>query len=51
VDQSPRYEMQFMLGIYELDGAIRRDAYPKKFTVDWFRAYRPHNRPQHSEQS
>jgi hypothetical protein len=46
VDQSPLYEMQFMLGIYELDGAIGRDAYPKRFTVDWFRAYRPRNTPQ-----
>jgi Glycosyl hydrolases family 16 len=39
VAQSPQYPMQFMLGIYEF-----RDApttYPKRFTIDWFRGYRP----------
>jgi Glycosyl hydrolases family 16 len=39
VEQSPQYPMQFMLGIYE----FRREptSYPKRFTIDWFRAYRP----------
>jgi rhodanese-related sulfurtransferase len=38
VEQSPQYPMQFMLGIYE----FRREAtsYPKRFTIDRFRAYR-----------
>jgi hypothetical protein len=42
VDQSPRYPMQLMLGIYEFGEQARpRDRYPKRFVVDWFRAYRP----------
>jgi len=48
VHQSPEYPMQFMLGIYERPQEIRRDAmsrgdaeYPKKFVIDYFRAYQP----------
>ena len=42
VNQSPTYRMQLMLGVYEFgdpDEYTRR--YPKRFTVDSFRAYRP----------
>ncbi len=46
--QSPNYPMQFMLGIYEhpFVGAWTgvydpKAPYPKKFTVDYFRAYQP----------
>jgi len=49
VVQSPRYPMQFMLGIYESpdDGAApaRTHQYPKQFTIDYFRGYRPLSRP------
>lgn len=38
VGQSPQYPMQFMLGIYEFRG--EPTPYPKRFTIDWFRAYR-----------
>jgi hypothetical protein len=43
VEQSPRYPMQFMLGLYERPQDTRSgaDAYPKRFVVDYFRAYRP----------
>ena len=42
VSQSPKYPMQFMLGIYEFDGGDRSSGpYPKRFMVDSFRAYRP----------
>lgn len=45
VRQSPRYPMQIMLGLYEFaDGPeppSPAEAYPKRFEVDWFRAYRP----------
>jgi beta-glucanase (GH16 family) len=42
VRQSPQYPMQFMLGIYAFGGEPRSVAsYPRRFTVDWFRAYRP----------
>ena len=45
VDQSPAYPMQFMLDIYEFaDGPglpSPADRYPKVFTVEWFRGYRP----------
>jgi hypothetical protein len=45
VEQSPHYPMQFMLGIYEFpdDGqpAASAHPYPKQFTVDYFRGYRP----------
>jgi hypothetical protein len=45
VNQSPRYPMQFMLGIYEFgDPDPSSGPYPKRFTVDWFRAYRPIDR-------
>ncbi len=40
VDQSPQYPMQLMLGIYELGGTRPDGPYPKRFTIDWFRAYR-----------
>lgn len=48
INQSPAYPMQFMLGIYELPHLIRegetstaRNAYPKQFIIDYFRAYQP----------
>jgi hypothetical protein len=44
VHQSPAYPMQLMLGIYEFaDGPELGpvEEYPKRFVVDWFRAYRP----------
>ena len=46
--QSPKYPMQFMLSLYELPSKGRlanpndQDAaYPKEFTIDYFRAYQP----------
>jgi Glycosyl hydrolases family 16 len=46
VAQSPRYPMQFMLGIYEFpdDRQARAHPYPKQFTIDYFRGYRPLSR-------
>ena len=48
VRQSPQYPMQFMLGIYEFpdDGLAPAQAhrYPKQFTIDYFRGYRPLSR-------
>lgn len=48
IRQSPAYPLQFMLGIYERpaqrDGADVPEppqAYPKTFTIDYFRAYQP----------
>ncbi len=48
INQSPTYEMQFMLGIYErpqqADGTEVFDeptSYPKKFVIDYVRAYQP----------
>ncbi len=43
VDQSPTYPMQFMLTIYEFpDQEITQQLdYPKRFTIDYFRAYQP----------
>ncbi|HSL26157.1 MAG TPA: glycoside hydrolase family 16 protein [Acidimicrobiia bacterium] len=42
VNQAPQYPMQFMLGIYEFGGlAPSNGPYPKRFTIDSFRAYRP----------
>jgi hypothetical protein len=44
VRQSPRYPMQFMLGMFEVPrpGAARDPAeFPKRFAVDYFRAYQP----------
>ncbi|MFC4060792.1 glycoside hydrolase family 16 protein [Planomonospora corallina] len=48
VRQSPRYPMQLMLNIYEFPRAPERDTppapehpYPKRFTVDYVRGYRP----------
>jgi hypothetical protein len=44
VEQSPRYAMQFMLGIYEFPddehSTARTHPYPKQFVVDYFRGYR-----------
>ena len=42
--QSPKYPMQFMLGIYERPlsaPANRDDSYPKQFVIDYFRGYQP----------
>jgi len=42
VAQSPAYPMQFMLGIYERPQETQAGAaYPKKFVIDYFRAYQP----------
>jgi Glycosyl hydrolases family 16 len=42
VAQSPQYPMQFMLGIYEFrDDDTPSGAYPKRFDVHAFSAYRP----------
>ena len=48
VNQSPTYEMQFMLSMYErpdqaneTDPRDRRASYPKEFVIDYFRAYQP----------
>ena len=42
VQQSPSYPMQLMLGLYDFAGeAAGRGEYPKRFTVDRLRAYRP----------
>jgi hypothetical protein len=42
VRQTPGYPMQFMLGIYEFgDPTPSSGPYPKRFTVDSFRSYRP----------
>ena len=47
VEQSPAYPMQFMLGIYEFDEPDPvATAYPKRFTVDSFSAYRPAESPE-----
>jgi len=41
-NQSPQYPMQFMLGIYEFgDPASLDGPYPKRFTIESFRAHRP----------
>jgi len=49
VEQSPAYPMQFMLGIYEFpdddQSAEPARPYPKQFTVDYFRGYRPSTPP------
>ena len=41
VEQSPAYPMQLMLGIYEFRGASATGPYPKRFTVESLRVYRP----------
>lgn len=48
IHQSPKYPMQFMLGIYEhpFEGAWTGKydpgaPYPKRFAIDYFRAYQP----------
>jgi hypothetical protein len=41
VEQSPRYPMQFMLGIYAFPDAAPATPYPKQFVIDYFRGYRP----------
>ena len=47
VHQSPTYEMQFMLNIYEVPTIRKLNAaasiYPKNFEVDYVRAYQPVN--------
>jgi hypothetical protein len=44
IHQSPRYPMQFMLGIYEIPNQLsaesRPDVWPKTFEVDYVRGYR-----------
>lgn len=45
VDEAPDYPMQFMLGVYDFsDPDARTGSYPRRFTVDWFRGYRPAGR-------
>jgi len=44
--QSPRYAMQFMLGLYERPSTAEAfpdpsAPYPKSFVIDYFRAYQP----------
>ena len=40
--QAINYSMQFMLNIYELPGEdTDRREYPRRFVIDYFRAYRP----------
>lgn len=41
IPQSPAYPMQFMLGIYERAGIADATPYPKRFAIDYFRAYQP----------
>ncbi|MFW9969685.1 MAG: glycoside hydrolase family 16 protein [Candidatus Odinarchaeota archaeon] len=48
INQSPQYPMQFLLSIFEhrFEGAWTgqynpNDPYPKKFIIDYFRAYQP----------
>ncbi|GGL05794.1 hypothetical protein Sme01_56380 [Sphaerisporangium melleum] len=43
VRQSPSYPMQLMLGVYEFPGpaAPTEHSYPKRFTIDHVRGYRP----------
>lgn len=42
--QSPSYPMQFMLGLYDIPTPNnRQDNYPRRFVVDYFRAYQPEN--------
>lgn len=47
IDQSPNYEMQFMLNIYEIpieNEFIKHEvSYPKKFEIDYIRSYKPNN--------
>jgi hypothetical protein len=49
VEQSPDYQMQFMLGVYEFAGDGQplpaEGPYPKEFVVDYFRGYRPTQQP------
>jgi Glycosyl hydrolases family 16 len=41
VHQSPAYPMQLMLSMYEFAGEPGTRDYPKQFTVDYIRGYRP----------
>ena len=45
IDQSPDYEMQFMLNIYEVpvdtEPGPNEKRYPKAFEIDYVRAYEP----------
>jgi hypothetical protein len=47
IKQSPSYEMQLMLNIYEvpLTGELpaKKGSYPKKFEIDYIRVYKPNN--------
>lgn len=47
IHQSPKYEMQFMLNIYEIptnrELTIHETSYPKKFEIDYIRSYKPNN--------
>lgn len=47
IDQSPNYEMQFMLNIYEVPSDLeigpKELTYPKEFEIDYIRAYQPVN--------
>ena len=43
LNQSPKYPMQFMLGIYEIPSEerdIKDETYPKEFIVDYVRGYK-----------
>jgi hypothetical protein len=44
INQSPDYEMQLMLNIYEipkLDPTANDDEFPKQFEIDYVMVYRP----------
>ena len=45
IKQSPNYEMQFMLNIYEVPSELElgdlEKKYPKGFAIDYIRAYQP----------
>lgn len=46
VDQAPQYPMQLMLGVYDFsDPTSSTGGYPRRFTVESFRAYRPVRTP------
>jgi len=42
IGQAPQYPMQFMLGVYEIPDLLKKEVqekYPKKFVVEYVRAY------------
>lgn len=47
INQSPDYEMQFMLNLYEIpvgdEFVGNTGSYPKEFEIDYVRAYKPEN--------